>query len=216
VECRGLTGAPPANCVILDESQQVQPSQIYFQRQQPSNPAALAYTSDQVFVADTGNHCIRLLDLARETVVTVAGVCGTEGFRDGPLGLNLLKNPTSLGMDEGGNIWIYDRGNSYIRMLRLNSSQQGWQEKGMLVTMIKGVCNSMPQQLAPQYPSSISRFSICYANWIKKSGEPLSHIFDESLLEYYCTKHFTECPEFQGVHPLFVGVQIYNKTVGKS
>lgn len=72
-------------------------------------------TTNSIIVADTENHCIRLLDLTNNIVKTIAGVCGTKGFVDGPLGNNKLSRPSSLGMDNLGYIWIYDYGNRYIR-----------------------------------------------------------------------------------------------------
>ena len=56
-----------------------------------------------------------MLDLDNNLVYTIAGICGTYGFSDGPYGKNLLNTPTSLGIDNVGNIWIYDYGNRYIR-----------------------------------------------------------------------------------------------------
>lgn len=44
------------------------------------------------YIADTNNHCIRMLDVETSFVSTVAGVCGTDtaGLRDGPYTVNLL------------------------------------------------------------------------------------------------------------------------------
>lgn len=68
-------------------------------------------------MTDSGNNCIRKIRLDVEITETVAGKCGTKGFKDGPLGINLLNSPTSIGVDDGGNIFFYDSGNNYIRML---------------------------------------------------------------------------------------------------
>ena len=54
---------------------------------------------------------------------------------------------------------------------------------------------------------------MCYVTWVKTSDEPSGHLFNMSKLNQYCTDHFTNCSEFQGVHPLYVGVSIYNKTL---
>lgn len=48
---------------------------------------------------------------------TFAGVCGLEGFSDGTFGSNLLSRPEVVGTDSNGTLFIYDSGNSYIRMV---------------------------------------------------------------------------------------------------
>jgi hypothetical protein len=57
---------------------------------------------------------------------------------------------------------------------------------------------------------------MCYITWVKNSGLPSGHIFNITKLINYCTDHFTKCPEFQGVHPLYVGVSIYNQTLANA
>ena len=44
-------------------------------------------------------------------------MCGTAGFKDGPLGTNLLNRPELVGVDAEGMVFVYDAGNSYIRMI---------------------------------------------------------------------------------------------------
>ena len=38
----------------------------------------------------------------------------------------MMKLPTSLGLDEEGNIWVYDSGNRYIRKLEVNTTDPIW------------------------------------------------------------------------------------------
>ena len=122
------------------------PDQIKFMYR--SNPSSAVYNEDDLIVADSNNHCIRRLDLKSMKVSTIAGICGNQGFKDGPLGKNLLNNPTALGSDFLGNIWIYDEGNSYIRLLSLNlRSSISEFNKGFIFTMIKGVCRDLPTNL---------------------------------------------------------------------
>ena len=83
-------------------------------------------------------------------VKTIAGVCGEAGFKDGPLSKNLMESPNSLGMDNFGNLWIYDSGNSYIRKLELKISSTDDKtvvEDALLTTMIKGVCRDISENL---------------------------------------------------------------------
>lgn len=45
----------------------------------------------------------------------MAGVCGTSGFMDGPLGYNLLFEPSNIGVDSEGIIYFYDEGNYNLK-----------------------------------------------------------------------------------------------------
>jgi len=81
----------------------------------PKNVKIIDFTTDQdllgitdtlgstyVYVADSGNHCIRRISLSSSNVETIAGVCGTSGFLDGPLGENLFNYPELVSVDESG------------------------------------------------------------------------------------------------------------------
>jgi len=66
-----------------------------------------------IVVADTGNHCIRRIDMAG-TVSTLAGTCGTPGFADGPGGR--FDRPAAVAVDpRDGSILVADTGNHAIR-----------------------------------------------------------------------------------------------------
>jgi sugar lactone lactonase YvrE len=71
-----------------------------------------------VYVADSGNHRVRRLDLAMDTLTTVAGrgVAGYDGD-GGPAGRARLTNPRGLSMD-GGALVIADTMNNAIRVVR--------------------------------------------------------------------------------------------------
>ncbi len=70
--------------------------------------------SGAVYVADTGNHCIRRI--ARGLVTTVAGT-GEPGFADGPGLKAALSLPTDVAVAPDGSIYIADAGNHLIRRL---------------------------------------------------------------------------------------------------
>lgn len=74
-----------------------------------------------IYIADSGNHCIRRLIVSDANIDTFAGVCGTPGFKDGPLGINLLNTPEVVGVDVFGNVFIYDAHNHYIRMVNVTT-----------------------------------------------------------------------------------------------
>ena len=50
----------------------------------PSDLCLLPGGGERLVVADTGNFCIRLVDVTAGTVSTLAGVCGGQGRADGP------------------------------------------------------------------------------------------------------------------------------------
>jgi hypothetical protein len=82
-----------------------------------------------IFVADTGNHCIRKITLVGNTyvVTTIAGSI-SSGFNDGS-GWSLLDSSASnvatfnfiigIALDSFGNIFVADHGNHRIRKVRL-------------------------------------------------------------------------------------------------
>ena len=84
-----------------------------------------------VYIADTGNHCIRRIVVRQANVDTVAGVCGSPGFSDGVISINKLNRPSMIGMDKIGNMFIYDSGNKKFRMLDTD---------GRMHTLIDGAC----------------------------------------------------------------------------
>lgn len=62
-------------------------------------------------MADTENHCIKMLSLSDNKVSVVAGKCGKPGFLDGPIEYNRLSKPTNIGVSRKGVIYFFDSGN---------------------------------------------------------------------------------------------------------
>ncbi|WP_145929077.1 IPT/TIG domain-containing protein [Termitidicoccus mucosus] len=82
-------------------------------------PASVAVdvSGSYVYVADTGNHLIRLIDLSGGVVSTLAGT-GTAGADDGDALTEASFNaPRDLVVDESGDIYVADTGNSRIRVI---------------------------------------------------------------------------------------------------
>jgi DNA-binding beta-propeller fold protein YncE len=83
------------------------------------NPGGLAYdgTSHALYIADTGNHCVRKVDLATGIISTVAGQAGVAA--DGADGLGTgsqLDTPRGLACADGV-LYIADTGNHRVRTL---------------------------------------------------------------------------------------------------
>ena len=88
---------------------------------QPHGLAAIRNTS--LYVADSSNHAIRLIDLASGSVTTVAGT-GSSGSLDGPALSATLSNPLGLVIDPvTQDVYFSDSSSNTIRVLRYSSSQ---------------------------------------------------------------------------------------------
>jgi sugar lactone lactonase YvrE len=83
-----------------------------------TGPTDVAVGPDgSVYIADTGNHCVRrVLD---DKVVTVAGVCGSYGVGEDGLAATetLLQRPYGIAVDDDGLVYIADTFNHYIRVV---------------------------------------------------------------------------------------------------
>jgi sugar lactone lactonase YvrE len=69
-----------------------------------------------LWIADTGNHTVRRIDAAGN-VSTVAGSPGVCGSTNGPGGDARFCNPQDIDVDQWGNVYVVDTGNSTIRMI---------------------------------------------------------------------------------------------------
>ena len=74
-------------------------------------------TSGLVYVADTGNHKIRLIDQSKNNQITTLVGTGTAGSADGAAAVARLNTPTAVTFDTSGNVYIADTGNNKIRMV---------------------------------------------------------------------------------------------------
>lgn len=75
-------------------------------------------SNNQLFVADTGNHTIRLIELVNGDVTTLAGSAGLTGSADGPSGTARFNSPYALVyvlVDGNRNIYVADHDNCLIR-----------------------------------------------------------------------------------------------------
>ena len=84
-----------------------------------SSPEGLSLDApgETLYVADTGNHAIRAIDLVTGTVVTLAGTVGTSGFGgDHGDGVGaLLDRPRAVTVCPGGDLFVADTGNHRVR-----------------------------------------------------------------------------------------------------
>jgi hypothetical protein len=88
-----------------------------------SNPAGLAMDGvGALYIADSGNHAVRRLDLVTGIITTVAGVLGQQGYLgDGGAATSAkLNTPEGVCFDLGGNMIISDTQNNVVR--KVNAS----------------------------------------------------------------------------------------------
>jgi hypothetical protein len=78
-------------------------------------PQDVAYFGGNLYIADRGNHVIRMVDSSGD-ITTVAGT-GAAGYSgdDGPATSAQLNTPNGIGIDGSGNLYIGDSGNGVIR-----------------------------------------------------------------------------------------------------
>jgi sugar lactone lactonase YvrE len=86
-----------------------------------NSPSALVVADDgRIFISDTGNHRIRLVNSSRDTIVTIAGN-GQAGFSGdgGPATEASLNSPRGLLFDGDRKLFIADSGNHRVRVVDL-------------------------------------------------------------------------------------------------
>jgi sugar lactone lactonase YvrE len=85
-------------------------------------------SSGNLYIADTGNNCIRKITASSGTISTIAGVSvPSTGCTPGYAGDNglatsaELKGPQAVALDSSGNLYIADTGNNVIRKVVLST-----------------------------------------------------------------------------------------------
>ncbi len=90
-------------------------------------PAALAVSTSGtlLYVADAGNHVIRVVDLAAGQVAIFAGQMASRGATDGDaLAAASFDSPAGLALDDsGGLLYVADAGNSRIRVITTGTAR---------------------------------------------------------------------------------------------
>ncbi|MEZ4366707.1 MAG: hypothetical protein R2939_10525 [Kofleriaceae bacterium] len=87
------------------------------------SPEGLLLSETLLYVADTGNHVVRAIDLSSGSVSTIAGTPATLGYfgDDGPATAALLYAPTAIARCPSGDLYVADTGNHRIRRIEAGS-----------------------------------------------------------------------------------------------
>jgi len=73
---------------------------------------------DVLYVADTGNHCIRLIDVGTGQVTTIAGsLAGVKGHDDGVGSAARFDTPVAVIADHEGNVYVGELGTPRLRRI---------------------------------------------------------------------------------------------------
>jgi sugar lactone lactonase YvrE len=89
-----------------------------------SAPLGIAADTTSAYVADTGNHVIRKVDLASGKVTTLAGAVGQAAPTDGAFATARFNGPQGLALDASGQVlYVADSGNRSVRVLDLKAGR---------------------------------------------------------------------------------------------
>ena len=89
-----------------------------------NRPRQIVITKDEetgdkiMYIADSGNHCIRKFDMNTKMVTTIAGNPEKSGYSTGSPEKSLMNEPFGLCLTPDGDLYISDRGNSIILKLQ--------------------------------------------------------------------------------------------------
>jgi sugar lactone lactonase YvrE len=91
------------------------------------NPRGLAASNGKLYVTDSGNHRVQVLDLATDEWIVYGGTAAGTG-------LGQFNQPYGLAIDPAGSIWVADSGNFRIqRRLASSGTWQAWGSQGSAV-----------------------------------------------------------------------------------
>lgn len=83
-----------------------------------NTPSGIVRSGTNLFVADSGSHTIRKIDIAGGGVVTtLAGTAGSSGSADGTGAAARFNSPIGLTIDNAGNLYVSDQNYTKIRKI---------------------------------------------------------------------------------------------------
>ncbi len=85
------------------------------------HPLGIAYHGGLLYVADSYNHKVKVVNPADKSCQTLAGT-GRPGYRDGPFAEAMFNEPSGLAVHDG-KIFVADTNNHRIRIVNLRSGQ---------------------------------------------------------------------------------------------
>ena len=128
-----------------------------------------ADASENVYIADTYNHRIRLVTKSTGIISTIAGT-GSNGFsgNGGPASLAKLNRPHDVAIDAAGNLYIADANNNVIRVITKSTGI---------------ISNALPPRVA-LYPESMALDLLGNIYWIEPSKNRIKMYMKSNGIAY--------------------------------
>ncbi len=123
------------------------------------NPGDVATDGTFLYVADTGNHLIRKVDLYSGSVETISGVRGKSGLVDSVDGAPLFNAPEGIALHKGI-LYVSDTGDHIIRKIDLSNSEVSTLAGDIVCTVETEVENDVTREnkKCEGQPSGTSQF----------------------------------------------------------
>ena len=83
-----------------------------------AHPRRIDFSNEQLYIADQGNHAIRVISLNNQRVYTLAGN-GIANFADGTRQEAMFSTPRGLTLDSEGAVYVSDSDNHRIRRIQI-------------------------------------------------------------------------------------------------
>lgn len=134
-----------------------------------NGPKGVAYFEKDgqryLYVADTGNHCIRRIDIDSGRITTVAGIPGVAGHRDGDGRKALFNGPSSIGVDAAGLVFVLDNRKA-VRKITMNDEFSDGVVQ--VESLVGGACRSV--DTTTYYETVVVRTVRCQTGWTASSA----------------------------------------------
>jgi sugar lactone lactonase YvrE len=72
---------------------------------------------NNIYIADTGNHVVRMISSAQDIIKTIAGTPDNQKSQKGIVSPNVLGVPKELIVDKSGNVYVTDQANNRVQKL---------------------------------------------------------------------------------------------------
>lgn len=150
-----------------------------------NEPSAVAVyeesaTQKYLYVADSGNHCIRRIDLKLGRTTTIAGSPIRQGLLDGDGVKAKLNGPASIGVDHAGRVFVLDNVDR-VRVLEVKT--EGVRTFTHVQTLVRGACRAMH---AFWIGNLVMREVWCHDDWLANT--------DRYTWPEFCSGHVLTCP----------------------